>query len=273
MGETKTKKPAERYVVPAVEQASRVLFCLAQTAESPFMSLIEICARVGIHKSKAFSILETLQRSGLVRKNNDGKGYALGPGLVSLSRKVLDDLSPPRLAEPILRELARKSRSTAILGLITGKNIFVAAKHEGEGDFGVTMRIGHRLPLTYGAHGKAIAAFLPQDERKHLLQEKNLYFHGNPAKLDKTRLQTELVQCRRVGFAEDLGETNLGLNVVAAPVIGASGVPIGFIEMLVLFSPDDARRLGPVVAEAGKELSRQLGAVVDERATASHISK
>ena len=66
---------------------------------------------------------------------------------------------------------------------------------------------------------------------------------------------------------------NPGLNVVAAPVIGASGVPIGFIEILVLFSSDAARGLGPLVAEAGKELSRQLGAVVDERATASHISK
>jgi DNA-binding IclR family transcriptional regulator len=259
----KKKTSDRRYLVPAVEQASRILFSLAGTL-SPHMSLIEICAQVGIHKSKAFSILETLQRSGLVQKNPNGKGYSLGPGLVSLSRKVLDDLSPVRLAQPILEELARKANSTAVLGLIVDRSVFVAAKHEGEGNIGVTMRIGHRLPLTYGAHGKAICAFLPKKERDDLLLGHDLYFHGEPAKLDRTRLRKELARCRRLGFAQDLGEVNPGLNVIAAPVLGPNGAPVGYIEIFVLFSGRTAHRFGPLVAEAGKMLSRQLGARVDE---------
>jgi len=259
----KKKRSEERYLVPAVEQASRVLFCLAGTGAS-HMSLIEICAQVGIHKSKAFSILETLQRFGLVQRNTDGKRYALGPGLVSLSRKVLDNLSPPRLAQPILEELAGKTDSTAVLGLIIDKSVFIAAKHEGEGNIGVTMRIGHRFPLTYGAHGKAITAFLPKEERDLLLEGKDLYFHGDPAKLDRARLKKEISQCRREGFAEDLGELNRGLHVVASPVLGPNRAPIGFIEIFTLFSAKAAHRFGPLVAEAGKTLSRQLGADVDE---------
>jgi DNA-binding IclR family transcriptional regulator len=257
------KTSDERYLVPAVEQASRVLFCLAGAGAS-HMSLTEICAQVGIHKSKAYSILETLQRFGLVQRNTDGKGYSLGPGLVSLSRKVLDDLSPPRLAQPILEELAGKAGSTAVLGLIVDRNVFVAAKHEGEGNVGVTMRIGNRFPLTYGAHGKAIVAFLPAKERDRLLQGGDLHFHGDPARLDRARLQKELAQCRRKGFAEDLGELNRGLNVVAAPVLGPNRAPIGFVEIFVLFSTKVAHRFGPLVADAGKQLSRQLGAEVDE---------
>jgi DNA-binding IclR family transcriptional regulator len=259
----KDRKTNERYVSPAVEQASRMLFCLADS-RSTFTSLLEICAQVSIHKSKAFTILETLQRFGLVRRNKDAKGYALGPGLISLSRKVLDDLSAPRLAEPILEDLARKTGSTAALGLIAGKEVFIAAKHEWEGSIGVTMRIGHRLPVTYGAHGKAIAAFLSEEERSKLLQEKNLYFYGGAAKLDRNRLDEELVRCRRDGFAEDLSEVNPGLNVVAAPVIGPSGHMIGFIEIFLLFSAETAHQFGPLIAEAGKKLSRELGAVVEE---------
>jgi len=257
------KTSDERYLVPAVEQASRVLFCLAGAGAS-HMSLTEICARVGIHKSKAFSILETLQKFGLVQRNTEGKGYALGPGLVSLSRKVLDDLSPPRLAQPILEELAERAGSTAVLGLIVDRNVFVAAKQEGEGNIGVTIRIGHRFPLTYGAHGKAIVAFLPGKDRDSLLRSIDLYFHGDPAKLDRARLQKELARCRRKGFAEDLGELNRGLNVVAAPVFGPKRTPIGFVEIFVLFSAKAAHRFGPMVAEAGRTLSRQLGAGVDD---------
>jgi DNA-binding IclR family transcriptional regulator len=260
----KKKKSEERYLVPAVEQASRILFCLAGTGAS-HMSLIEICTQVGIHKSKAFSILETLQRFGLVQRNTDGKRYALGPSLVSLSRKVLDNLSPPRLAQPILEELAAKADSTAVLGLIIDRSVFIAAKHEGQGDIGVTMRIGHRFPLTYGAHGKAIAAFLPKKERDLLLEGKDLHFHGDPAKLDRARLKKELAQCLRDGFAEDLGELNRGLHVVASPVLGPNRAPIGFVEIFVLFSTKAAHRFGPLVAEAGRMLSRQLGAEIDEK--------
>jgi DNA-binding IclR family transcriptional regulator len=126
------------------------------------------------------------------------------------------------------------------------------------------MRIGHRFPLTYGAHGKAITAFLPKEERDLLLEGKDLYFHGDPAKLNRARLKKEISQCRREGFAEDLGELNRGLHVVASPVLGPNRAPIGFVEIFVLFSAKAAHRFGPLVAEAGRKLSRQLGAEMDE---------
>jgi DNA-binding IclR family transcriptional regulator len=249
----------ERYIVPAVEQASQVLFCLAH-AESPHMSLIEVSSQVGIHKSKAFSILRTLQKFGLIQRNNGGKGYSLGPGLIELSRRFLDNLNAPRLAEPMLQELARKAEGTAILGLVADKNVFVAAKHEVDRDIGVTIRIGRRFPLTYGSHGKAIVAFLPPEEREQLLQDDKLYFHGKSEMFDRARLQQELVQCRRDWFAVDVGEVMPGLNTVAAPVLGPGTTPIGYIIVMGFFSGAAAREFGPSVAEAGKALSRQLGA-------------
>jgi DNA-binding IclR family transcriptional regulator len=254
-----TKNNQDRYVSPAVEQAARILFLLAET-QSPSMSLTEICDRAGIHKSKAFTILETLQRFGLIRKNEEGKGYALGPSLISLSRKVLDDLSAPRLAEPILEELVSKIGTTAALGLIAGRNVFVAAKREGPGPVVVTMRVGHRLPLTYGCHGKALAAFLNEDELEDLLKDKKLYFYGDPSRFNQAKVLKDIARCRRDGFAEDLEETAPGLNAVAAPVLGPNSRPLGYIVVLGLASAEEARRCGPLVAEAGKALSRQLGA-------------
>jgi DNA-binding IclR family transcriptional regulator len=256
------KRADGRYMVPAVEQASRLLFCLAG-ARSSHMSLTEICAQVGIHKSKAFSILHTLEKFGLVQRNSKGKGYSLGSGLITLSRRFLDNLNAPRLAEPILQELAGRAEGTAILGLIADRTVFVAAKHEVERDIGVTIRIGRRFPLTYGSHGKAIAAFLPQKELDRLLHDGDLYFHGKPEHFDRTRLNEELARCRRDWFAVDAGEIMQGLNTVSAPVLGPSTTPIGYIVVLGLFSGEAAREFGPSVAEAGKALSRQLGADIE----------
>ncbi|HME41550.1 MAG TPA: IclR family transcriptional regulator [Syntrophorhabdales bacterium] len=259
MMRSEKKTADQRYLVPAVEQASRVLLALAG-ARSSHMSLTEICAEVGIHKSKAFSILHTLQKFGFVQRNSDGKGYALGPGLVRLSRRVLDNLNAPRLAEPILEKLAHKAGGTAILGLIADKGVFVVAKQEGNHDIGYTIRIGTRFPLTYGSHGKAIAAFLPPSELDKLLQQKKLYFYGESGAFNRKRLEKELGQVRRDGFALDLGEMRPGLSAVAAPVFGPGAGPIGYIVVIGLVSEEAARQLGPTIAQAAKSLSRQLGA-------------
>jgi DNA-binding IclR family transcriptional regulator len=247
-----------RYSSPAVEQATQILFCLA-ASPAPQMGLTDICARVGVSGSKAFGILEALKDAGLVRRGEKGKGYALGTGLVALSRKVLDDLIPSRLAEPVLEELTRKTGSTSVHGLITGGSVYISVKREAEGPVNVGMRLGHVLPLTYGAHGKALFAFFPKEEQDRILQGKELLFHGRD-KLDRERLKAELAQCVKEGFACDLGESTKGVNVVAAPVLGPAQVPIGFVEIFVLASAEAAIEFGPTVSRAAKALSRQLGA-------------
>jgi DNA-binding IclR family transcriptional regulator len=258
----KKSKSSDKYVVPAVEQACRVLFRIAR-ADSAHMNLTEICEKLGMHKSTAFSTLHTLQKFGLIQTSGRGKGYTLGPGLIGLSRRFLDTLNAPSLAEPLLAELAANTGATAALGLIADKNVFVAAKHEGGQRIGITMRVGHRFPLTYGCHGKVIAAFLPEKELDKMLQGEELYFHGEPSQFDGEKLIEEIRRCRNYWFAEDLEEMVPGLNVVAAPVLGPGQRPIGYLAVLGLLSGEAARQHGPLVAQAGKNLSRQLGAKIE----------
>ncbi len=257
----KKNSSGERYMVPAVEQTLRVMFHMAETPAT-HLRLTEIFKQVGINKSQVFCILHTLQKFGVVQKDVGGEGYSLGPGLIALSRKVLDDASITKLAEPILKELSEDAGGTATLGLIAENSVFVIANHEVQRDVGVTIRVGHRFPLTMGSNGKAIAAFLPQEELDNLLSREKLYFHGKPEKLDRVRLAKELAQARRDGFAVDLGEITPGLYTVAAPILGVGEVPVGYIAVVGLFSAKITRQLGPSVAEAGIALSRQLGARV-----------
>ena len=258
----KDRQPHERYMVPAVEQAMRILFQMAENGSS-HMTLTEIYGKAEVPKSKAFSILLTLQHFGVIQRNVDKKGYSLGPGLITLSRKVLDNFNAPRLAEPVLIRLVKGAGGTATFGLIVDDKVFVAAKYEEGTDIGITIRVGQRFPLTYGSHGKAIVSFLPAKEQKSILDGKKLYFHGTPEKLDRNRLDKELTACHRDGYALDLGEIKPGLNTVAAPVLGIDGTPIGYIAVMGLFSTQTVKSLGPSVADAGRTLSRQLGATID----------
>ena len=249
------------YKVPAVEQAIRVMLCLADNGSTP-KSLTNICKEVGIHRSKAFSILNTLNEYGFVRKNQNRKGYVLGPGLLTLTGIILEDLSLSRLVEGVLSDLAKKVGATVGLGVISDDKCYRIAQYHGAPGIGIYAPIGYVTSITYGAHGKAIAAFLPEDELEELLKNKNLFFHGSPDRYSRTRLNRELEQCRRNGFALDLGEMMPGVNAIAFPVLDQNGNPIGYITIVGFFSKEEVQRIGPLAADVLKGISKEAGHLI-----------
>ena len=246
------------YKVPAVEQAIRVMLYLADSGSNS-KSLTEICREVGIHRSKAFSILSTLNEYDLVKKNPNRRGYILGLGLLTLVGKMLENLNLPRLVEPILSDLAKKAGATVALGVISDDKTFVVAQFEGAPGLGVSAPLGHVTPITYGAHGKIIAAFLPEQERDKLLNNQPLFYYGKPEKFEKDRFMKEIAQCRIDGFAIELGDMIPGMNAIAAPVLDQDGCPIGYITVVGFFTREHALKIGPLAAKVGKIVSKETG--------------
>jgi DNA-binding IclR family transcriptional regulator len=247
--------------VPAVEQASRVLLCLGESPNFK-MRLTEICKQVGIHKSKGHSILNTLKQFGFIEKDLQAKTYSLGPGLIFLSRNVLDNLRYPEIAAPFLENLAKQTSGTALFGLINGEHLFVVAKYEGNQNVWFA-RLGHRFHITLGAHGKAIVAFMPEAEREKILTRKRVYFYGTEtSRLDMKRLRDELKKCRQLGYAQDIGEITTGVNFVSAPVFGVQEKIIGCIILIGTFGNSLIQKYGPKTVDVAKGVSYKLGANV-----------
>lgn len=256
---TTPKKSAYKPLVPAVEQASRVLLCLGE-GDRFKMRLTDICKQVGIHKSKGHSILHTLMKFGLVEKDPDAKTYSLGPALIFLSRYVLENLNYTEIISPFLEDLAKETNGTALFGLINGDHLFVVAKREGNQNIGFSTRLGHRFHITLGAHGKAIVAFMSERNREKLLAKKKLYFYGDPSRLNMKRLREDLKKCRELGFARDLGEVTLGVNGVSAPVFDLRNEIIGCVILMGTFQENMVEIFGSKVADVARQVSYKLGA-------------
>lgn len=256
------RKSSYQPVVPAVDQACRILLCLSKNSNHR-MGLTEIVREVGIHKSKGFSILHTLSQFGLVEKDPQTKTYSLGVGILHLSRHVLDHLSYPEVASPFLQDLANETNGTALFGLLQGDHVIVLAKHEGNQNIGFTVRLGHRFHLTLGAHGKAIVAFMNEKERKKILAQKKLYFYLNPSRMNKTRLKEELAKCKESGFAQDLGEITPGVNVVSSPIFAHKDKLIGALILMGTFPANKIQEYGNKVSSIARQISSKLGAEVE----------
>jgi len=258
-----TEKPGHKPIVPAVEQAARVLFCLGESLR-PKMKLTDICKEIGIHKSKGHYILNTLSQFGLVEKDLVNKTYSLGPSLIFLARNVLDNLVYPEVVAPFLQTLATETSGTAAFGLINEEHVFVVGKHEGNQNIGFTFRLGHRFHLTLGAHGKAIVAFLPEAERERILSKKKLYFHGyDPSQTEMKRLRDELARCRQLGYAQDIGRITPGVNVVSTPVFALHDRIVGCLILIGTFTEKTIEEYGPKTVSIAKQISQKLGARAD----------
>jgi DNA-binding IclR family transcriptional regulator len=255
------KNTDSRYqpVVPAVEQAIKTLLFMAQSP-NPKMKLTEICNHVGIYKSKGFSILHTLAQYGFIDKDPRTKTYSLGPSLLYLSRYFLDHLSYPDAVAPFLEGLNQETGATSLFGLINGSHVIVLAERGNHGNIGLGVRLGQRFHLTLGAHGKAIAAFLPEAEREALFSKKKLHFYGDPSRLDMNRLNEELEKCRESGFACDMGMVTPGVTIISSPVFGPGENLIGCVMAIGTCSEDKVREVGPKVANTARLISQRLGA-------------
>ncbi len=256
---TLRKKSIYRPLVPAVEQASRILLCLGE-GDRFKMRLTDICKQVGIHKSKGHTILNTLMKFGLVEKDPHVKTYSLGPTLIFLSRYVLENLNYTDIVSPFLEDLAKETNGTALFGLMNGEHVFVVAKREGNQNIGFTTRLGHRFHITLGAHGKAIVAFMPEMQREKLLSRKKLYFYGDPPQMNTKRLREDLKKCRELGFAQDLGEVTPGVNGVSAPVFDLRNKIVGCVILMGTFSESLVEIFGSKTADIARRISYKLGA-------------
>lgn len=261
-GVTDKKPSSYQPIVPAVDQASRILLCLSKPSNAK-MGVTEISKEVGIPKSKAYSILNTLRQFGFIAKDPQTKTYSLGIGLLSLARHVLDNLRYPEVVSSFLQDLATETNGTALFGLIQGEHVVVMDKSERNQNIGFTVRVGHRFHMTLGAHGKAITAFLPEDEREQILSKKKAYFFGDASRMNVKLLREELRQCRQLGYAKDIGGITPGVNVVSAPLFDNRNRLMGCLILIGTFPSKRAEDYGLKVAAIARQISQKLGADIE----------
>ncbi len=249
-------------IVPAVDQAMKLLFCLGKSSTYK-MNLTDICDKIGIHKSKGHNILNTLKQYEVITKDEKSKTYSLGSGLVYLARNVLDNLDWKDVAQPCLKSLSESTGYTALFCKKEKNQVYVVGKDEGSQEIGLTIRIGHRYHITHGAHGKVLVAFMGEAERRQILDNEPLLFNGGNQTVDRQQLEKEFSLCRKQGFAVDIGGMNQGMNAVSSPVFDPAGEIIGCILLLGTFSKHLLSSLGNKTCQTSRNISEKLGADFD----------
>jgi IclR family KDG regulon transcriptional repressor len=219
-------KTSERYTVESVSKALDVLEAFNHAEE---LTLAEVSERLGLNKSRVFRLLHTLVERGYVDRTVDGTRFVLGLKLLERSACVRTDLR--KLCLPYMRQIHENFNETVNLGILEHEQIIYIGTLESSRPVRMAEVVGSRSPLHSTALGKAIIAFLPDDQRANLISGLNLTKLTDNTITDQEKLIKELQLVRRRGCAIDDRENDSAGFCIAAPVFDAMGRPTAAISV------------------------------------------
>jgi IclR family transcriptional regulator, KDG regulon repressor len=212
----------------AIDKAFSLLVAFGDDA-STGLGVSELARRTSLSKSTAFRVLGMLERNAMVERI--GTSYRLGSRLHDLGRAVYapghDRLRDVLL--PYLTELFEATRHTVHLATLHGTDVLYLAKLYGHRTVTAPSRIGGRLPATCTSIGKVLLAYDPDAAAAALAAPLSRL---TPRSIvDPAVLGQELSAIRREGVATDIEESRIGVQCVAAPVLGRNGRPMAALSV------------------------------------------
>ena len=211
-------------------------------------TVAELSSTTSLDRAVLYRLLETLCQEGFTRKDVVTKRYHLGVALVDLGTRAAASLEVRKLAGPRMRELMRQCGEAVCLAVPEGADLVVVERIEPAGRFvKVAYDIGLRHSLLVGAHGRALAAFLPEEELRAVT---------NGQVVDEAVLE----QIRTVGYAVSSDELETGTSGIAAAIFDRHGRAVASLGV-VAPTPrlPDPSTLGEALLAVAGGISQRLG--------------
>jgi IclR family transcriptional regulator, acetate operon repressor len=262
-----TQTPEDRYALRSVSRALDVLDALG-TCGSEGLTVAEIATVIGVSKSTAFAILQTLLARNYVIdvRLGSSRRYRLGFALVHLGDRAAADVGLSQVAMPVLRELTAATGLTSRLAVLDEDGYAVAiSRVEAPGIVRIASALGQRELPHCSALGKSLMALLPPARVVKLLAHTGMPRRTQYTRVTPAELMKDLILVAERGYAFDDEEDNIGVVCVGAAITNREGEGVAAISVTTLktgLSDDDLHALGNTLRMHAERISSMLGAQV-----------
>jgi DNA-binding IclR family transcriptional regulator len=210
------------YSVQAVIKAIELLETLAQDGASPTIAVL--AQKLELSRNKAFRLLATLEKKGLVERNDEAGTYSLGLQAFEMAQHILKSAHLIRLAHPIMEELARKLDEAIYIAVMSNDEVLFLDMVDSLQQVKAVDLVGKRFPFFTNAAGKVLKSVTSIDFRGRGAKKRNFP--------DPQQLEDELYEIRKKGVAVDFGGLGEGLCAVSVVVRDYAGKVVGALTLL-----------------------------------------
>ena len=199
------------------------------------LSSNEISEMLGYHKTTAIRSLTPLVKYGFLEQNRENRKFKLGPSVallnLSFNRSMENKLV--QLAKPYLHKLRDSIQETVVLEVLSGRSTVRAYVIESPGPLRYVGHIGGRLPINAAAGAKSILAYLDSETIDYIL-DKDLPRRTSSTVTDINQFKEHLKKIKADGIAFDMGEFEVDVCGMGAPVFDAEGAPVASVVVVTL---------------------------------------
>jgi DNA-binding IclR family transcriptional regulator len=209
----------------SLERGLAVLEAVA--ASGGAVTLADTARKLGLHRSTAHHLMQTLVSLGWLRQEESNRSYELTPKLHQLTGRKWSVQQVGDMAQPLLEQLTRETgEGTSVAAWVDG-TVTIAAKREAEGPVRVVQDVGGVRQIYCTAVGKAIAGWLPRPEVLAALKRENMIALTPKTITTQAAFETELRRIKTAGYAIDDEEQFEGLRCIAMPIFSYTGQVAG----------------------------------------------
>lgn len=237
---------------PAIDKAMGILSFLANTGKATFT---QIQQTTELPKSTTSSLLASLLTHGLV--NLEGGKYSLGLRWFEFGNKVEETLGIKSVAQAPLTRLRDLTSLTCHLGVLEGTAAIYVLKLESPTAIVIRSWVGRRLSLHSSGLGKALLAWLPDEQLEHVLPNIDFVKRTKTTITDVDVFRKDLATSHRRGWAFDNAEDNDGVYCISAPIFDSSGDIIAAISASGVSSQINAKNI-PALATAVMDTAAEI---------------
>lgn len=259
----KTKEiDTERYHVPNLERALKIVEYLAERPEGITMSDVSVALQ--IPKNSAFRILNTLLAHGYLLRDDKTQQFRLSGKFLGLGGKGTGAEQLLENSIDVLRRLRDETGETTLVGRLIDQEGVVLGQVASNHPIKVLVELGTRFPLHVAAPAKVMLAYLPEAEQDSLISKLTLKKYTSRTITSIKKLKSTLNKSRKQGFAVDWGEEVDGINCVAAPIFDHSGYPIASIWITgpeTRMGHQQFDELAEIIMKHADEISQRMGFV------------
>jgi DNA-binding IclR family transcriptional regulator len=234
---------------------------LAAAADRP-VALVEAARQLGLHRSTAHHLMQTLVRTGYLRQDERSRGYELTQKLYQLTGRGWRPEQLGAMAEPLLQALTRVTGEGTSVAVWYDAKVHIVAKQETDGPVRVVQDVAAERPLYCTAVGKVLAAWMPRKEMLTALAAETMKRRTAKTITTREAFAAELRRIRSAGYAIDDEEQHEGLRCIAMPVFGYTGEAVASMCVVGPKQRMTHQKLMMVrtpLAASSHALSRRLG--------------
>jgi IclR family transcriptional regulator, KDG regulon repressor len=255
----KPAKSTKSYSVPAIQRTLDLIEAMAFNLRE--LTITEANRKFKIPKSSVYAILQTLKTRGYVDQDPSDH-YFLTLKLFSVGSALVDSLDLRKEVYPHLKELTEKAGITGHVAVRDGGHAVYIEKAEVLGAIRLTTRVGKRMPIHSTAIGKALVAYLPEEEIDEFIAKYGLPRLTSRTLTSAREFKKELAHVRAVGYSVSNEENEDGVRAVASPVFDHASRVVAAVNLggsTLQIKPDDVPSLGKLVHAFGQRMSHTLG--------------